>query len=103
MLQGSAYALVFSIGVFKLHIWLRAEWEASDLAPLVNLVQGCIELGAKMLVFSSSFILILQLWVVVVMVIVALSGQSIDCKPNVVVRTCMEVQGSFMLDVQDVT
>ena len=54
------------------------------LAPLVHLIQGCIELGAKMLVLSSSFLLVLQLGVAVVMLIVALCGQSIDCKPNVV-------------------
>ena len=55
----------------------------SDLAPLVNLVQEYVELGAKMLVFPSYVLLVLQLWVVVVMVIVAMSGQSIDCKPRV--------------------
>ena len=55
----------------------------SDLAPLVNLVQEYVELGAKMLVFSSYVLLVLQLWVVVVMVIVAMSGQSIDCKLRV--------------------
>ena len=71
---------------------------ASVLPPLVNLIQGCVELGAKMLVFSSSFLLVLQLWVVVVMLSVAVSGQSINCKPNVVVCRCMEVRGTFMLD-----
>ena len=82
---------MFSIGVFKLRVWLRAQWVASDLAPLVNLVQGYVELGAKMLVFSSSFFHVLQLWVAIIMVIVALSRKSIDCKSCVVVCRCMEV------------
>ena len=70
---------------------------ASNLAPLVNLVQGYIELGAKMLAFSSSFLQVLQLWVAVVMVIVALSRQSINCTSCVVVCRCMEVRGTFVL------
>ena len=42
--------------------------------------------------------MVFQLWVVVVMVIVDMSRQSIDSMPNVVVRGCMEVRGTFMLD-----
>ena len=64
---------------------------AFDLAILVNLVQGYVELGAKVLVFSSSFLLVLQLWVAIVMVIVAMSAQPIDCKPNVAISGCMKV------------
>ena len=45
---------------------------ASDLAPLVSHIQGYVELGAKMLVFSSSFLLVLQLWIAVIMVIVVI-------------------------------
>ena len=51
-----------------------------------------------MLFFSSSFLLVLQLWVAIVMAILALSGQSINCRLSVVVGGCMEVQGTFMLD-----
>ena len=69
---------------------------ASDLAPLANLVQGYVELGAQMLIFSSSFLFVLQLWVPIVMVIVAMSEQSIDCRPSVVVRGCMEVRGTLL-------
>ena len=83
---------VFKLGgVFKLHVWLQAQWMASDIAPLVNLVQGYIELGANMLISPSSFLQVLQLWVVVDMVIVALSGQSIDYMSSVVVCRCMKV------------
>ena len=32
------------------------------------------------------------------MVIVAMFGQSIDCKPSAIVRECKEVGGTFMLD-----
>ena len=32
------------------------------------------------------------------MVIVPLSGQSIDCRPNAIVCGCKEVRGTFMLD-----
>ena len=70
---------------------------AFDLASLVNFVQGYVELGAKMLVFPSSFLLVLQLWVAVVMVVVAVSVQTIGCRP-IVVRGCMEVRGTFMLN-----
>ena len=69
---------------------------ASNLATLVNLVQGCVELVAQMLIFSSSFLFVLQLWVPIVMVIVAMSEQSIDCRPSVVVRGCMEVRGTLL-------
>jgi hypothetical protein len=91
MFKASTSALVFSIGVFKLHVWLRAQWVASDLAPLASFVQGYVELGAKVLGFSSSFLLVLQLWVALVMVIVAMSGQSIDCRLSVAICGCMEV------------
>ena len=50
-----------------------------------------------MSVISSSSLLVLQLWVAVVMVIVALSRQSIDCKLSVVVCRCMEVRRTIML------
>ena len=51
-----------------------------------------------MLGFSSSFLLILQLWVAVVMVIVALFGQLLHCRLNATICRCMEVQKIFMLD-----
>ena len=51
-----------------------------------------------MLVFSSSFLLVLQLWVAIFMVIMALSEQSIDCTSSAIVRVCKEVRGTFMLD-----
>jgi hypothetical protein len=57
-----------------------------------------LNLGAKMLVLSSSFILVLRLWVAIVMVILALFRQSFDCQLSVVVRGCMEVQGIFMVE-----
>ena len=63
----------------------------SDLAPPVNFIQGYVELDAKTLVHSSSFLLILQLWVVIVTVIMALSRQSIGCMLNVDVCGGMEV------------
>ena len=34
----------------------------------------------------------------IVMVIVPMSGQLIDWKPNAIVRGCKEVRGTFMLD-----
>ena len=42
--------------------------------------------------------MVLQLWVAVVMVIVPLSGQLIDCRLNAIVCGSKEVQGTFMLD-----
>ncbi len=42
--------------------------------------------------------MVLQLWLAIVMVIVPLSGQSIDCRPNAIVCGCKEVRGTFMLD-----
>ena len=62
---------MFLIVVFKIRVYLRAQWVASDLAPLVNLVQGYVGLGVKVLVFSSSFLLVLQVCVAIFMVIVA--------------------------------
>ena len=72
---------------------------ASDLAPLVYLTQGCVESGTKMLVLSSPFLMDLQLYVAIVMMIVAISGQSINCRLNVVVRTCMGVRETFMCGI----
>ena len=89
---------MFSIGVFKLSIGFKLNGWLMVLHHLSILFKGMLNLGAEMLVFSSSFILILQLWVAVVMVILALFGQSIDCQLSVVVRGCMEVQGTFMLE-----
>ena len=37
------------------------------------------------------------MWVAIVMVIVALSRQLIDCRSCVVVCGCMEVRGTFVL------
>ena len=71
---------------------------ASDLAPLVNLVEGYVELGVGMLAFSSSFLLVLQLWVAVVMEIVAMSRRSIDYRASAIVHGCKKVRGTFMLD-----
>lgn len=70
---------------------------ASVLATLVNLVQGYIELGARVLIFFSFFLLVLQLRVAILLMTVGLSGQSIDCRPNVGVRRCMHVRGTIIL------
>ena len=51
-----------------------------------------------MLVFSSFFLPVFQSWMTIVMVIVPMSGQLIDWKPNAIVRGCKEVRGTFMLD-----
>ena len=42
--------------------------------------------------------MVLHLWVAIVMVIVALSIQTIDCMSKVVVCICVEVQETFVLD-----
>ena len=62
-----------------------------DPAPFVSFVQGFVELDAKKLVRSSPFLLILQLWVAIVMVIVAMSRQSIGCMLNPDVCGSMKV------------
>ena len=71
---------------------------ASNLAALLNFVQGYVEQGAKLLVFSSPFLLVLQMWVTIVMVIVTMSGQAINCKPSTIICICMDDQGIFMLE-----
>ena len=98
ILQASIFARVFSIcvdklsGVLKIRVWLWAQWVAPNLAPLVNLVQGYVALGVKMLVFFFFFPYGFAFVVAIVMVIVALSIQTIDCMSKVVVCICMEVQ-----------
>ena len=42
--------------------------------------------------------MVVQLWVAIVMVIVPMSRQSLDCRPNAIVRGWKEVRGTFMLD-----
>ena len=51
-----------------------------------------------MLVLCSSFHLVLQLWIGIVMVIVAMSRQSFDSRPSDIVCAYKEVRGTIMLE-----